>query len=412
MRNGYVSRLHCTIFYDGSRPRDQRWVLKDTSTLGTYIRVKPFVPHTCPLDPTCVLKVGQCKLEIALRGSAASSALSVPAGVPTPPDNGAIPGDGPANGAAVSQIPQQRSFAPRDHAPSSFSSSSPSCHLSPQRFLRLPGSEAEVSQHANASAASPAPSGHVPPVPTHHASDTTRPYFPGMPTILLRSPALVTQQRTADCDTADAHATVPVAGSWGRLARSSRSRGSYLQRLGSREGDSVLGSETAELLGRMSHQARGTAIAGAAAAAAVSQTRWVPALAGAGVFEQLDQEISRLQQRFVASLRAGVIDEVEKREHGTRSADSPMAANGRRTGAVENAQRNGTTGNDSGMVGGSAAGLQTAKDCPCLQSCAYMEGSQDVPGHSPRGRAGTTADCTNDVLGTSGRHSDRLGSEE
>ncbi|CBZ52336.1 zinc finger (C3HC4 type) / FHA domain-containing protein [Neospora caninum Liverpool] len=68
--NGYISRVHCLIYYDGSRPPNQRWVLKDASTLGTYLRLKPFEPRPCPLTPKCILKVGQCKVEISLRGSA------------------------------------------------------------------------------------------------------------------------------------------------------------------------------------------------------------------------------------------------------------------------------------------------------------------------------------------------------
>lgn len=40
--NGYVSREHCLIFYDGSRAPGRRWVLRDISTLGTFLRVKPF----------------------------------------------------------------------------------------------------------------------------------------------------------------------------------------------------------------------------------------------------------------------------------------------------------------------------------------------------------------------------------
>ncbi|KFG61816.1 FHA domain-containing protein [Toxoplasma gondii RUB] len=81
--NGYISRVHCLIYYDGSRPRHQRWVLKDASTLGTYLRLKPFEPHPCPLTPKCILKVGQCKVEISLRGAAS------PCPVPSP-INGAV----------------------------------------------------------------------------------------------------------------------------------------------------------------------------------------------------------------------------------------------------------------------------------------------------------------------------------
>ncbi|KAL8432265.1 hypothetical protein ACSSS7_004725 [Eimeria intestinalis] len=63
--NGYVSRQHCLVYYDGKQPPDSRWMLKDLSTLGTFIRLKPLEPYPCSLNPRTIFKVGQCKVEVA-----------------------------------------------------------------------------------------------------------------------------------------------------------------------------------------------------------------------------------------------------------------------------------------------------------------------------------------------------------
>lgn len=62
-QNGYISREHCLIYYDGSREPGQRWVLRDMSTLGTFLKVKPFQPPV-PIEPGVIFKVGQCKIEV------------------------------------------------------------------------------------------------------------------------------------------------------------------------------------------------------------------------------------------------------------------------------------------------------------------------------------------------------------
>ncbi|KAK1936308.1 putative zinc finger protein [Babesia divergens] len=62
-QNGYISREHCLIYYDGSRPVGQRWILRDMSTLGTFLKVKPFQPPV-PIEPGFIFKVGQCKVEV------------------------------------------------------------------------------------------------------------------------------------------------------------------------------------------------------------------------------------------------------------------------------------------------------------------------------------------------------------
>ncbi|EKX72730.1 conserved hypothetical protein [Theileria equi strain WA] len=62
-QNGYISREHCLIYYDGSQPSGKRWLLRDMSTLGTFLKLKPFQdPH--PVSPGFVFKVGQCKVEV------------------------------------------------------------------------------------------------------------------------------------------------------------------------------------------------------------------------------------------------------------------------------------------------------------------------------------------------------------
>ncbi|KAL8275247.1 hypothetical protein Esti_000831 [Eimeria stiedai] len=63
--NGYVSRQHCLVYYDGKKPPNSRWMLKDLSTLGTFIRLKPLEPYPCSLNPRTIFKVGQCKVEVA-----------------------------------------------------------------------------------------------------------------------------------------------------------------------------------------------------------------------------------------------------------------------------------------------------------------------------------------------------------
>ncbi|BAM41130.1 uncharacterized protein TOT_030000393 [Theileria orientalis strain Shintoku] len=62
-QNGYISREHCLIYYDGSRPTGSRWILRDMSTLGTFLKLKPF-QEPMPLAPGFVFKVGQCKVEV------------------------------------------------------------------------------------------------------------------------------------------------------------------------------------------------------------------------------------------------------------------------------------------------------------------------------------------------------------
>ncbi|KAK2196172.1 bifunctional SMAD-FHA domain superfamily/Zinc finger [Babesia duncani] len=62
-QNGYISREHCLLFYDGSQPPKQRWILRDMSTLGTFLKLKPFQEPT-PIKPGQLFKVGQCKVEV------------------------------------------------------------------------------------------------------------------------------------------------------------------------------------------------------------------------------------------------------------------------------------------------------------------------------------------------------------
>ncbi|SCM19592.1 zinc finger protein, putative [Plasmodium berghei] len=61
--NGYVSREHCLIYYDGSKPSGERWLLRDTSTLGTFLKIKPF-SEPVPLPIGSIFKAGQCKIEV------------------------------------------------------------------------------------------------------------------------------------------------------------------------------------------------------------------------------------------------------------------------------------------------------------------------------------------------------------
>ncbi|OII77300.1 FHA domain-containing protein [Cryptosporidium andersoni] len=79
--NGYISREHCIFYYspqdstitDQNRARVDflnrditklsKWHVKDISTLGTFLRLKPF-SDPLKIHPGMVIKVGQCKLEI------------------------------------------------------------------------------------------------------------------------------------------------------------------------------------------------------------------------------------------------------------------------------------------------------------------------------------------------------------
>lgn len=75
--NGYISREHCIFYYSSvrdeecdnsdylSRPKRclSNWHVKDVSTSGTFLRLKPF-SYPVKLLPGMVLKVGQCKMEI------------------------------------------------------------------------------------------------------------------------------------------------------------------------------------------------------------------------------------------------------------------------------------------------------------------------------------------------------------
>ncbi|PFH34516.1 hypothetical protein BESB_065480 [Besnoitia besnoiti] len=127
--NGYISRLHCLIFYDGSRPPLQRWILKDVSTLGTYIRLKPFKPCVCPLSPKTILKVGQCKVELSLRG-AASAAMPAPA----PAHAAVVHGAGFSSTLRGSGLLQSVPAFPTSLSPSSLAASLASSPFSASSF--------------------------------------------------------------------------------------------------------------------------------------------------------------------------------------------------------------------------------------------------------------------------------------
>ncbi|KAF8819011.1 FHA domain-containing protein, partial [Cardiosporidium cionae] len=62
--DGWISREHCMIRYDGSRPPTERWILEDKSTLGTFIKLPPF-NDPIPLAHGDIFKVGQCRVEVA-----------------------------------------------------------------------------------------------------------------------------------------------------------------------------------------------------------------------------------------------------------------------------------------------------------------------------------------------------------
>ncbi|KAL8433490.1 hypothetical protein Efla_005444 [Eimeria flavescens] len=81
--NGYVSRQHCLVYYDGRQPAGSRWMLKDMSTLGTFIRLKPLEPYACSLSPRTVFKVGQCKVEVAPWTLQQQQSQSAPVDAPT-----------------------------------------------------------------------------------------------------------------------------------------------------------------------------------------------------------------------------------------------------------------------------------------------------------------------------------------
>jgi len=80
--NGYISREHCLIYYNGDRPHGRNWILRDISTLGTFLRLK-----TCsepyPLPPGAVFKAGQCKVEV---GPCDDQAVQLPEWLDIPVD--------------------------------------------------------------------------------------------------------------------------------------------------------------------------------------------------------------------------------------------------------------------------------------------------------------------------------------
>ncbi|KAF7456425.1 putative zinc finger protein [Cryptosporidium felis] len=72
--NGYISREHCIFYYSKKdiqvndylcRPKTKlsNWYIKDISTSGTFLRLKPF-SYPLRLLPGMALKVGQCKMEV------------------------------------------------------------------------------------------------------------------------------------------------------------------------------------------------------------------------------------------------------------------------------------------------------------------------------------------------------------
>lgn len=67
--NGYVSREHCLIYYDGSKPEGERWLLRDTSTLGTFLKIKSY-SNPVPLPIGSIFKAGQCKIEVCSHDTA------------------------------------------------------------------------------------------------------------------------------------------------------------------------------------------------------------------------------------------------------------------------------------------------------------------------------------------------------
>ncbi|CRG95952.1 zinc finger protein, putative [Plasmodium gallinaceum] len=67
--NGYVSREHCLIYYDGSKLEGERWLLRDTSTLGTFLKIKSY-SNPVPLPIGSIFKAGQCKIEVCSHDTA------------------------------------------------------------------------------------------------------------------------------------------------------------------------------------------------------------------------------------------------------------------------------------------------------------------------------------------------------
>ncbi|KAH7650474.1 zinc finger protein [Cryptosporidium bovis] len=72
--NGYISREHCVFYYsvsnesnngfpDNLKKKSNNWYVKDISTSGTFVRLKPF-SSPLRLVPGMTLKVGQCKVEV------------------------------------------------------------------------------------------------------------------------------------------------------------------------------------------------------------------------------------------------------------------------------------------------------------------------------------------------------------
>ncbi|PHJ25989.1 fha domain-containing protein [Cystoisospora suis] len=406
MRNGYVSRAHCLIYYDGSRPPDQRWVLRDTSTLGTYIRVKPFIPRSCPLTPTCMLKVGQCKIEISLRDSTASysssssssssSAFSAASNASSLPDNRGMPGAGINNNVDLSRLLEEPSFL-RDRSTSSFASSTPSFHLSTQRLPSLAESASTVvSQRMNSVAAS----GRRPPVRAHHQPfSTTLSPFPGVPPIRLRAPPLLQRERTdfAIAEGAMLATTAPETGTCIRSRRSNNFHRNFVQRLDPGDRENGLESELLGLFHGLNQQATGPAVTTGEARTAVSQLRGMPEFPSAEVSEQLDREISRLRQRFVASLGTATTGELEGANQHTPGVDLSTAVSVSRAAAVGNVSREGSHMRDgAGRVRGTEAATQQLlkKDSSYLESVSQAAGSEGIQRQSPgRPQPASTTDC-------------------
>ncbi|KAH8741100.1 hypothetical protein FG386_001652 [Cryptosporidium ryanae] len=73
--NGYISREHCVFYYsisdknesngfpNYSKEKAKNWHVRDISTSGTFLRLKPF-SNPVRLAPGMTLKVGQCKVEV------------------------------------------------------------------------------------------------------------------------------------------------------------------------------------------------------------------------------------------------------------------------------------------------------------------------------------------------------------
>eukprot|EP01054_Gregarina_sp_Poly1_P010265 Gregarina_sp_Poly_1__10264@NODE_718_length_6629_cov_150_601798_g540_i0_p1_GENE_NODE_718_length_6629_cov_150_601798_g540_i0NODE_718_length_6629_cov_150_601798_g540_i0_p1_ORF_typecomplete_len1112_score138_36zfC3HC4_2/PF13923_6/2_4e10zfRING_UBOX/PF13445_6/6_1e10zfC3HC4_3/PF13920_6/1_2e09zfC3HC4_4/PF15227_6/7_2e09ProkRING_4/PF14447_6/2_7e08FHA/PF00498_26/0_0075FHA/PF00498_26/0_019zfRING_6/PF14835_6/3_7e08zfC3HC4/PF00097_25/1_5e07zfRING_5/PF14634_6/1_4e07zfRING_2/PF13639_6/5_2e07Ubox/PF04564_15/2_2e0 len=61
--NGYVSREHCLVYYNGAAGEAPSWKVKDRSSLGTYRKLRAFT-DIVPLEYGFVFKIGQCKVEV------------------------------------------------------------------------------------------------------------------------------------------------------------------------------------------------------------------------------------------------------------------------------------------------------------------------------------------------------------